>query len=152
MGTPSRGAVFPPPYLEFIQLFNDNRFWDAHEALEGPWRQNRSNFYKGLIIFASAYVHVQRGNPVGVGKQMAKVLHYLPPYRPAYLGLDVDGILAEAARAREQVRGREGLRGDREALQALVPFPRLVLAPGRVRGDEPELAEPRPATPPGGGG
>src|SRR5690606_23561314 len=82
-------AMFPAPYETFISLFNAQRFWDAHEVLEGPWRRSCSRFYKGLIIYASAFVHLQRGNPVGIGKQMRKVLHYLPPFEPCYMGLDV---------------------------------------------------------------
>lgn len=132
-------AVYPRPFLHFIRLFNDELFWEAHEALEGPWRRCRSPFYKGIIIYASAFVHVQRGNPAGVWKQMGKVLNYLPPYRPGYMGLDVETILADARRCRERVQGRDNLRGDDKALRALVPFPRLELHPECLRGDEPEL-------------
>lgn len=130
---------YPKGYRKFIELFNEERFWDAHEALEGLWRKTRSPFYQGIIIYASAFVHVQRGNSVGVGKQMAKVLRYLPPYEPGYMGLDVTGILARAREAGERTAGREDLRGQREALERLVPFPRLRLEPRFLRGDEPEL-------------
>jgi len=138
--------MFPAPYETFISLFNAQRFWDAHEVLEGPWRRNRSRFYKGLIIYASAFVHLQRGNPVGIGKQMRKVLHYLPPFEPCYMGLDVSAITAHAETCCRAVAGREGLRGDVEALMQLIPIPRLSLEVGYVRGDEPELQSEKEGT------
>lgn len=131
--------IYPQPYLEFIRLFNEERFWDAHEVLEGPWRRNRSPFYRGIIIYASAFVHVQRGNPVGVWKQMGKVLNCLPPYGPGYMGLDVEAILACARLCRDRVSGRDDLRGDVDGLRAVIPFPQLALDPQHLRGDEPEL-------------
>lgn len=131
---------YPPGYLRFIRLFNEERFWDAHEVLEGPWRENRSPFYKGIIIYASAFVHVQRGNPAGVRKQMAKVLRYLPPYQPSYMGLNVAAMLAYARTCQERVTGREpSFVGKPTLLQRLIPFPKLELAAGHRRGDEPEL-------------
>lgn len=136
------GSLYPYPraYLDFLELFNQQRFWDAHEVLEGPWRRHRSTFYKGLIIYASAFVHVQRGNPRGVAKQMAKVLHYLPPYRPSYLGLDVDAILEDAQQCRQRVLAEEEtLRAEPRRLRERIAFPRLRLDPARCRGDEPEL-------------
>lgn len=136
------GMDYPGAYEAFIRLFNKRRFWDSHEVLEGPWRRNRSNFYKGMIIYASAFVHVQRGNPAGVQKQMRKVLNYLPPYRPGYMGLAVDDILSYAEWCRERAVGRDDLKGKPEALAALIPFPRLVLEARHRRGDEPELHEP----------
>lgn len=132
-------AAFPAPWIEFLHLFNGERFWEAHEVLEGPWRENRSPFYKGMIIYASAFVHVQRGNPAGVAKQMAKVEKYLPPYRPFYLGLDVQQVLRYAGICRQRVKGREeALRGQEAALRRLIPFPKLDLDVRRCRGDEPE--------------
>lgn len=136
----SGGRTFPRAYLQFLELFNQQRFWEAHEVLEGPWRVNRSPFYKGLIIYASAFVHVQRGNPIGVANQMAKVLHYLPPYRPHYLGLDVDAILEDARQCRQQVLAEEAaLLTDPQRVRECIAFPRLRLEPGHCRGDEPEL-------------
>ena len=129
--------TFPEPYLEFIELFNEERFWHSHEALELAWRENGSTFYKGLIIFASAFVHVQRGNPVGVRKQMAKALRYLGPYAPSYLGLEVTALLRHADFCHTLAAAWEA---DPTAPVPRFPLYRLALDPAHVRGDEAERA------------
>jgi uncharacterized protein len=130
-------SPFPPDYLRFVELFNQGAFWESHEALEGAWRASRSGFYHGLILLASAHVHVQRANPRGVAAQMRKAARALEPFRPAYLGLDVDALLAHAGAA---LRALEDAPSPGGGLAALVPpivlHPRLAL----VRGGEPELS------------
>ena len=39
----------PAKVLEYVELFDAGRYWDAHEALEDHWRENRVDFYKGMI-------------------------------------------------------------------------------------------------------
>lgn len=127
-------APFPEPYLEFVARFNRGEFWESHEVLEVPWRENRSRFYKGLILLASALVHLQRGNARGVRAQLRKTEAHLRDFAPAYLGLDVSEILRRVERMRAQL-GEDG-----SALARLTPFP-LHPDPALVRGTEPELGE-----------
>ena len=51
-------------YLAFFECFNQQLFFEAHDALEGLWLPQRHGpngaFYKGLIQFAGAFVHVQK--------------------------------------------------------------------------------------------
>jgi predicted metal-dependent hydrolase len=122
----------PTAFVEFLRLFNAEDFWESHEVLEAPWRADRSGFYKGMILFASAYVHVQRGNRHGIGAQMTKAIRELEPYRPAYLGIDVDEVLRLARDARAAANPG--------ATAPHVDFPRLEADPERIRGDEPELS------------
>lgn len=128
---------FPPPYVEFVRLFNAEEFWHGHEVLEGSWRKNGSTFYKGLIIFASAFVHAQRGNPTGVRKQMAKALRYLSPYAPNYLGLDVEALLRHATQCHDLAVRLEANPG---APKPRFSYCRMELDRTRVRGDESELS------------
>lgn len=130
-------ATWPGPFLEFVRLFNAGQYWESHEVLEAPWRARRSDFYQGLIIYASAFVHAQRGNPTGVCKQLMKVQRKLPPYRPHYMGIDVDEVLAHTRQVLELVTGNPSLTGDR--LRRAIPYPRLEPRVSLVRGDEPEL-------------
>ena len=139
-GGQAKAPVWPPALVEFVRLFNERRYWHAHEALEESWRQNRSPFYQGLIIYASAFVHAQRGNPRGVVLQLEKVPRYLQGYPPAYLGLDVEGILRHAGQLIDAVRQAGMPEG--EALGRLVTWPRLHLDAARRRGDEVELTPP----------
>ena len=83
----------PPAALKaFLDLYRKGEFWESHEVLEGPWRALRSEFYHGLILYASAWVHWQRGNAHGVGAQLGKTITRLEAVPEAYLGLDVEAI------------------------------------------------------------
>jgi predicted metal-dependent hydrolase len=119
---------FPAPLRQFVVSFNAGSFWESHEILEGAWRETGSDFYQGLILVASAWVHVRRANPHGITAQLAKAREKLDPYRPRYLGVDVDALLAASDAA------------DREVETGALPSaPDLKLDPALVRGDEPEL-------------
>ncbi len=138
MQPPVADADLPLPeaYLEFIARFNRGEFWESHEVLEGPWREHRSPFYKGMILFASAFVHVQRGNPRGVLAQLRKAERVLGPFQPSYLGMDVAALLAHAERCRSGVGSAANpAAGWAERIAA----PQLRPDPARVRGDEAEL-------------
>lgn len=128
----------PAALREFVLLFNRGEFWESHEVLEGPWREGRSDFLQGLILLASAWVHVRRGNPRGVAAQLGKAERRLFPYRPAYLGVDVDGLLAHLKRTRALV----ALHPDAPpaAWAGLAPPPEIRLSPALLQGDEPELS------------
>lgn len=127
----------PSPLVRFLELFNRGDHWESHEALEGAWRELDSDFYQGLILYASAFVHARRGTRHGIRAQLEKAEAALAPYAPAYLGLDVEEILAHAARCRAVVEAHPP---DREVdWEARIPFPTLEADPDRIRGDEPEL-------------
>ena len=130
-------ARFPTPFLEFVARFNQGEFWESHEILESPWRASRSPFYKGLILYASAYVHVQRGNPRGITAQFVKAERHLARYRPSYLGLDVEAPLVHA----ERCRGLVEAQARTHATDWSTVIPRIRLQPqvALLRGSEPEL-------------
>lgn len=137
---------FPAPLRRFRDLFNRGRYWESHEVLEAAWRAGRSDFYKGLILYASAFVHVQRGNRHGVQAQLRKAHRVLDPYRPHYLGVAVDALLNLARDWEETARHSTPSSPWPPSLSR----PRIALRAGRVRGDEPELdprtRRQRPAT------
>lgn len=131
--------VFPGPLREFVRLFNREDFWESHEVLEAPWRRGDSSFYHGLILYASAFVHLRRANPHGVRAQLAKTLDALDGLPDAYLGIDVAAIREHARSLREAVGDDED---PPEGWTQDVSVPRLRLDPARVRGDELEAARP----------
>jgi len=69
-------------------------YFESHEVLEKAWLHSRSDFYHGLIILAAAFVRRDRGTPRGVRRNLLKARRYLERYRPHYLGIDVERILA----------------------------------------------------------
>jgi hypothetical protein len=46
-----------------ISYFNDERFWEAHEVLEGVWKKSyegEKELVQGIILIAAALVHYQK--------------------------------------------------------------------------------------------
>ena len=131
----------PPPHLvRFVELFRKGRYWESHEVLEGPWREGGSAFYHGLILLASAWVHVQRGNPHGIDAQLRKALQALEGVPSPYLGIDVAALRGAACHGRELVARHRDAAEPEGPWERLVPPPDLVLDPRLLRGDEPEIA------------
>lgn len=59
-----RGQGWNPYYLGYFECFNRGLYFEAHDVLEELWLQDRQSpnygFYKGLIQFAGAFVHLQK--------------------------------------------------------------------------------------------
>ncbi|MBI3316428.1 MAG: DUF309 domain-containing protein [Candidatus Omnitrophica bacterium] len=112
----------PAEYLEFIELFNREKFFEAHEVLELLWRREkggvhrlikrqsaagssgtvrsaRRDFYHGLIQIAAACVHIQRGTPEGGKQLLTTSAKYLKPYLPIFMELNLEKLLAETRAA-----------------------------------------------------
>jgi L-amino acid N-acyltransferase YncA len=147
---PPLARAFPAALSEFVECFNRGEFWESHEVLELPWRASRSEFYHGLILYTSAFVHVQRGNAHGIVAQLAKAERALEPFAPSYLGLDVEGVLQEGRDLRRRVESggagvRAGVGVSPGPDAGSVAFPSLELDPYLIRGDEPERAPNEPA-------
>jgi len=57
-------SPWDPHYLGYFECFNEQAYYEAHDVLEELWLEDRSqkeaNFYKGLIQFAGAFVHLQK--------------------------------------------------------------------------------------------
>jgi predicted metal-dependent hydrolase len=94
----------PPSYYRYFELFNNEEFWESHEALEEIWRETDNDlFLRGMIVFAAAFVHVQRNNPSGCRKVLDKCILWLEPFAPRRWDLDVDRVLAHARFCRAEL-------------------------------------------------
>ena len=50
--------------IEGVQLFNQERFWECHEALEQAWHPSKGverDAVQSIILTAAAFVHYQKG-------------------------------------------------------------------------------------------
>lgn len=137
---PLRARAFPESLVRFVECFNRRDFWESHEVLELPWRASRSEFYHGLILYTSGFVHLQRGNAHGIVAQLAKAERALEPFAPSYLGVDVAALLEQARDLRRRV-GSEGVELPPGSSDRPVAFPFIQLDRSRIRGDEPERAQ-----------
>lgn len=92
----------PPKFLpkpqaieEAVELFNAERFWEAHEVLESIWRVSEGGekaLLQGLILVCAAFVHHQKGeNSVAVGVAR-RALPLLDPKKSPYFELDLAEI------------------------------------------------------------
>lgn len=58
-----------PDFKEGVRLFNERRFFEAHEAWEALWRRMAAGpereAMQGLIQLAAACHHLVQGNPKG---------------------------------------------------------------------------------------
>ena len=103
-----------PHFAGYIRFFNEQKFYEAHDVLEALWLQDRhgpdGDFFKGLIQFAGAFVHLQKRRPRPASKLFRLCATYLAEYPLPHLALDVANILRLAKRWGEaaQALGREG--------------------------------------------
>ena len=93
-------TTYDPHYLQGIEFFNVCDFFEAHEAWEELWQEDRSEarkFLQGLIQAAVALHHFGNGNIRGAKKVYFGARGYLEHYRPRYWGLDLDAFLNQLA-------------------------------------------------------
>jgi hypothetical protein len=114
---PSSSAGLDPCYEGYFACFNSQRYYEAHDVLEHLWLQTTDAnhaFYKGLIQFAGAFVHLQkqfqrpqhpkdgaRARPAARLFQLAA--RNLSPYRPLHLRLDVERVWTMSNTLAEQI-------------------------------------------------
>lgn len=79
-----------------VQLFNSERFWEAHEVLEGLWRRLtgvEKSVVHGLILLAAAYVHLQRAELEVFRSILARAKTVLEEHEVVEMfGLDLDAL------------------------------------------------------------
>ena len=86
---------FDPRYLSFFEEFNRQRYFEAHEVLEGLWLESRDahrDFYKGLIQVAAVFLKLKQGKPEPARRLATRSLGHLQPYRPRHESLNVDRV------------------------------------------------------------
>ena len=99
---------------EAIQLFNDRKFFECHEALEEVWmpeRGARRRFLQGLIHLAVGFHHSQRGNLEGASLQLRKGLRKLDAYLPSCEGIDTGRLYQEVLSMLDRVEAGHGAAG-----------------------------------------
>lgn len=102
---------YEPLYLAGIECFNQQAYFESHEIWEDLWNETQDEakqFYKGLIQASVALYHLSRNNISGAQKLLARSRNHLAPYRPRYLGLDIDRFLGEVSHRVEQVAAQRG--------------------------------------------
>jgi predicted metal-dependent hydrolase len=95
-----------PLALRGIEEFNAGHYFEQHETLELVWRAELRpirDLYRGVLQIGVACLQVERGNAAGALKMIDRAVKWLQPFRPVCQGIDVDRLLADAARLREAI-------------------------------------------------
>jgi len=83
-----------------IFYFNNERFWECHEAFEGVWKQcygREKELVQGIILLAVAFAHSQKNDYlIGIG-MLGRALEKLGNSPTIYHNIDVDRIRTKIA-------------------------------------------------------
>src|SRR2546425_202827 len=92
-----QGRDLPAHYLGFFECFNRGLFYESHDVLEELWLAERRGpnglFYKSLIQFAGAFVHLQKNRlrPAAALFKLARA--NLQKYPSPHDDLDVAAVI-----------------------------------------------------------
>jgi len=82
-----------------IFYFNNERFWESHEAFEGVWKQcfgREKELVQGIILMAVAFAHAQKNDiSIGIG-MLRRVLDKLGTSPSMYHSIDVNRLRNKA--------------------------------------------------------
>ena len=104
----------PPPteLYQAIEEFNSTDFFRCHETLEALWLKEDYPlrlFYQGILKIAVGYLHLQRRNKRGAVAKLREGLDTLEPFGPRFMGVEVEGLRADAEHWLEKLKGARGL-------------------------------------------
>ena len=105
----------PPPsplLAEGIRLFNQGRWFEAHEVLERAWLDEPSplrRLYQGILQVGVGLHHARRGNLRGALSLLDRGMALLAPFEPQRLGVDVARLVGDAAAARRALAAPGGM-------------------------------------------
>jgi len=75
-----------------LELFNQERYWESHEALESAWKTttgDEKEILQGLILVAAALVHWQKNEKQVTLSVIKRARGKLEPYSKDYFGVDL---------------------------------------------------------------
>jgi predicted metal-dependent hydrolase len=88
-----REGKLDPHYTGFFELFNQQKFYEAHDVLEHIWLKDKHGpngaFFKGLIQLAGAFVHLQKNRPQPASSLFKLALANLEKYPAAHEHLNL---------------------------------------------------------------
>jgi len=76
-----------------VQLFNDEKYWGAHEALETVWKTtsgNEKDLLNGIILIAAAFVHDEKDETEICLSILQRAMKKLDGAIGIYHGIDID--------------------------------------------------------------
>jgi uncharacterized protein len=102
----------PALLLDGVRLFNQGRWFEAHEVLERAWLDEPTplrRLYQGILQVGVGLHHGRRGNLRGALSLLDRGMSLLAPFEPRRLGVDVERLVRDAAAARRALAAPGGL-------------------------------------------
>ena len=81
--------------IEGISYFNNERFWECHEALEGVWKNcfgEEKKLVQGIILIAAALVHYQKDEDKICLSVLGRALEKLSNASAIYHKIDINAL------------------------------------------------------------
>ncbi len=102
--------------IEGMELFNEGKFFEAHEELEEAWKEETGEvreLYRGILQIAVTYLHITRGNYDGAIKVYGRSLKWLKDWPAVCRGIqvkkfrdDAEAVMKELERLGKENIGR----------------------------------------------
>jgi uncharacterized protein len=126
-------APLHPQAVVGIRLFNSGLYFEAHEALENAWKEEKGEIrelYRGILQVAIFYLHITRRNYNGAIKVYGRSIKWLKDWPETCRGVDVGMLRRDAQTIFEEVQ--------RLGMENIGEFNRSLLKPIHWDGDMPE--------------
>jgi predicted metal-dependent hydrolase len=107
-------ASLHPQAAEGLRLFNAGNYFEAHEALEEAWNEEKGqirDLYRGILQIAVVYLHITRWNYNGAIKVYVRSQRWLKDWPDVCRGIYVEELRQDAKAVISEVHrlGAEGL-------------------------------------------
>jgi len=92
-------APLHPQAEEGLHLFNAGKYFEAHEALEAAWNEEKGNvrdLYRGILQIAVVYLHITRLNYNGAVKVYSRSQKWLKDWPDLCRGIYVEELRRNA--------------------------------------------------------
>jgi uncharacterized protein len=115
-----------PRARQGLTLFNQGRYFEAHEELEAAWKEEKGairRMYQGILEAGVTYLHITRGNYGGAVKVYGRSMKWLKDWPEICRGVDVGQLRKDLETAMVEVHhlGEAGLSEfDRSLLKPVV--------------------------------
>lgn len=104
-----------PLAIEGMKLFNEGKYFDAHEELEIAWNEEKGRvreLYQGILQVSVTYLHITRANYQGAVKVYIRAMRRLKGWPEVCRGIQVEQFKKDAEIVMQEV---ERLGADRLA-------------------------------------
>ncbi len=91
---------------EGINLFNSEKYFEAHELLEIAWRDEHDNLrglYQGILQAGICILHLRKGNLAGALKIADRAICHLSPWQKYRHPLDIARLYKDLIRVRKYI-------------------------------------------------